>query len=288
MKTLTVISGKGGTGKTTIVSAIHDLIDHAITADCDVDAPNLHLLLEGEPILTADFWGANEAKIDSNRCIECGKCLQACRFGAIGEDFTVSSLLCEGCGACRVVCPAHAVSLGPVVTGTLTLDRTQRGLFAHALLKCGAEGSGKLVTEVRQMGEKNRTNEDWMVIDGAPGIGCAVIASISGADMAVIVTEPTLSGLSDLERILGTTAHFDVPSVVCINKADINGAMSGEIEDFCKESNIPVIGKIPFDKGIYDCLQKKQPLSSYNGPAAVEIRKMWSEIKKRMEGDHVG
>ena len=285
MKILTVISGKGGTGKTTMVSAIHDLIPHAITADCDVDAPNLHLLLATENISTTDYMGAKEAVIDAVACTRCGMCRTACRFGAIDSALKVDPLKCEGCGACRVVCPVGAVTLEAVVTGRVMLDKTQRGLFAHALLHCGAEGSGKLVTEVRHLAEKKRTDEPWMVIDGAPGIGCSVIASITGADSALVVTEPTLSGLSDLTRVLDTTAHFAVPAYVCINKADINAHVSARIADHCQEREIPIIGRIPYDAGIYQCLQQNRPVAQYAGPGGQAIRKMWEDLWKAMEGE---
>jgi MinD superfamily P-loop ATPase len=287
VKILTVISGKGGTGKTTIVSAIHDLIPQAIMADCDVDAPNLHLLLETEKLCEMDYQGAKEAYIDKNICSQCGVCQSVCRFGAI-DEFSVDPLKCEGCGACRVVCSAGAIALEPVVTGRVNLDRTQRGLFAHALLHCGAEGSGKLVTEVRQLGEKHRTSEPWMVIDGAPGIGCSVIASITGADCALVVTEPTLSGLSDLKRVLEVAEHFQVPPYVCINKADINEEVAEQISHYCRGKEIAVIGRIPFDKGIYDCLQQKKPITEYAGPAGREIRTMWQALWKVMNRRDAG
>ena len=284
MKILTVISGKGGTGKTTIVSAIHDFIPNGIVADCDVDAPNLHLLLEAEPLTETMYMGAKEAVIDKDVCRKCGLCRTACRFGAIDAELIIDSLHCEGCGACRVVCTAGAIALVPVMTGRLFLDRTARGLFAHALLNCGAEGSGKLVTEVRQLAEKHQTTEAWLVIDGAPGIGCSVIASITGADFALVVTEPTLSGLSDLVRVLEVAAHFQVPACVCINKADINEEASEQIADYCRHLKIPVIGEIPFDQGFYDYLQQKKSVGQYQGPAGQAIRKMWENLWNLMNG----
>jgi MinD superfamily P-loop ATPase len=181
------------------------------------------------------------------------------------------------------VCRIGAIELEPVVTGSLRLDRTHRGLLAHALLHCGAEGSGKLVTEVRRLAEKHRTEEPWIIIDGSPGIGCSVIASITGADCALAVTEPTPSGLSDLIRVLDTCAHFQVPTYVCINKADINHDIAELITSYCHERGIPVIGRISYDQGIYDCLQQKIPVAEYSGIAGKQIRNIWEELWKNMK-----
>jgi len=284
MKQIVFISGKGGTGKSTLVSSLSILVQDKMLADCDVDAPNLHILLKGEILEKNDYFGAKEAVIDSSICVKCGLCKETCRFNAISDDFEVKPMKCEGCGACVLVCPKDAIRLEEVKTGETFVSGTSRGTFSHALLDIGAEGSGKLVTEVRKNIYNHIRDEKWVLIDGSPGIGCVVIASITGTDAVVAVSEPTKSGQSDLERVLGVAKHFGIPSFVCINKYDLNNEVTSEIENFCTREGIPVIGKIPFDPSIVKALQEfKTPVEAGNSAVTNEIESIWERLKDEMK-----
>ena len=273
MKQLLILSGKGGTGKTTVASAFIRLSAARAYADCDVDAPNLHLVAGWEtPPETADYYGLGKAEIDGDMCIGCDLCRQHCRFGAIDEndgEYTVNSFACEGCGVCEHVCPAGAAAIVPSVDGELRLfvddeidgavdcatcgeanggaDFVADGeVFSTAQLKMGSGNSGLLVTEVKNR-MKERSTADFAIIDGSPGIGCPVIASLSGVDMVLIVAEPSVSGISDMERIIHTAARFGTTIAVCINKYDTNLEKTEEIEWYCREHGLPFVGRIPFD-----------------------------------------
>ncbi len=284
MKQVVFISGKGGTGKSTVVASLSRIVRDKSLADCDVDAPNLHLLLQGIRQNQADFSGAQEAVIEADRCIQCGLCRQACRFDAISEDYTVVSMACEGCGACMLMCPRDAITLTEVKTGQTYVDSTELGMFSHALLDTGAEGSGKLVTEVKKNMQRYQKDETWSLVNGSPGIGCVVIASMTGADAVVVVCEPTQSGKSDLERILGVAAHFGIPAFVCINKYDLNSGITGEIEDFCREIGIPVIGRIPYEPAIMKALQALQtPVEAGLTHITDEISRMWDTLTTALD-----
>ncbi|NCC77489.1 MAG: (4Fe-4S)-binding protein, partial [Clostridia bacterium] len=222
---------------------------------CDVDAPNLHLLLDGTELYQADYSGGKKASIDLDVCMSCGRCREVCRFNAISPAYLVSSMACEGCAACTVVCPVDAIALSDAKTGQTFVHETALGRFAHARLAIGADGSGKLVTQVRRNLSDFQQNEDYVLIDGSPGIGCSVISSITGTDAVVAVAEPTPSGRHDLDRVLSTADHFKVPAYVCINKFDLNPAVSEQIESDCQARNIAVIGKIPFEPLVVDALQ---------------------------------
>lgn len=249
MKQLLILSGKGGTGKTTIASAFIRLAGIKAYADCDVDAPNLHLVMDQEvqPKKT-DYYGLDKAVIHQGRCIQCGLCKENCRFGAIkaNSQFRVDYYGCEGCGVCQFVCPVNAISLQPAVAGELMLYAHDR-VFSTAQLKMGSGNSGLLVTEVKRQMKSVDVGADVAIIDGSPGIGCPVIASLSGVEMALIVAEPSISGISDMERIIKTGENFQVKMAVCINKYDINAQNTARIEAFCKEKGLPLLGKIPFD-----------------------------------------
>lgn len=288
MKQIVFISGKGGTGKSTLVSSLSILVQDKMLADCDVDAPNLHILVKGEKLKKDDYFGAKEAVIDSSLCVKCGLCKETCRFNAISEELEIIPMRCEGCGACTLVCPQEAIRLEEVKTGETFVSGTSRGTFSHALLDIGAEGSGKLVTEVRKNIYNYKKNEKWVLIDGSPGIGCVVIASITGADAVVAVSEPTKSGQSDLERVLGVAKHFGIPAFVCINKYNLNPEVTSEIEDFCRSEGFPVIGKIPFDPSIVKALQEfKTPVEAGNNAVTNEITSIWMKITdevKKLEG----
>jgi MinD superfamily P-loop ATPase len=240
MKQLLILSGKGGTGKTTIASAFIRLSKAKAYADCDVDAPNLHLITEqsSEPRKT-DYYGLPNAEINPVLCIKCDLCRQNCRFDSISVEadkkYKVDPFACEGCGVCEAVCPADAVTLKPAVSGELMLFANEREVFSTAQLKMGSGNSGKLVTEVKKQMKTEAVNTEFAIIDGSPGIGCPVIASISGVDMVLVVAEPSISGISDMERIINTAAKFGTKTVVCINKYDTNIDNTEKIEQFCKK-----------------------------------------------------
>jgi MinD superfamily P-loop ATPase len=284
MKQVVFISGKGGTGKSTLVSSLCVLVNNKAIADCDVDAPNLHILLKGKVLKTSDFSGAKEARIDPELCTSCGLCIETCRFDAIADNFEMKPLKCEGCGACVLVCPTNAIHLEDVKTGETYLSETSRGTFAHALLEIGAEASGKLVTAVRRDISSNLKDEEWTLIDGCPGIGCNVIASITGVDAVVAVAEPTKSGRSDLERVLGVARHFQIPAFVCINKHDLNPKITAEIEKYCVENDFPVIGKLAFDPTIVDALRQLQtPVEAGNKAFTAEVSGIWESLVAEIE-----
>ncbi len=249
MKELLILSGKGGTGKTTLASAFIKLSQVKAYADCDVDAPNLHLVmkLDKEP-LRSDYFGLKKAFINQERCKHCGLCQNYCRFEAISFD-RVNIHACEGCGVCELVCPTGAITLKDNIAGELMLYQNEV-IFSTAQLKMGNGTSGLLVTEVKKEMKKHANEVKFAIIDGSPGIGCPVIASISGVSMIVIVTEPSLSGISDMERIIETAKKFHVKIAVCINKFDTNKMLTQKIESTCKKKSIPVIGKIPYDKAV--------------------------------------
>jgi MinD superfamily P-loop ATPase len=284
MKSIVFISGKGGTGKSTIVASLSLLVQNKIIADCDVDAPDLHLLLGGERLKEEAFYGKKQAVIDASVCVSCGMCAEACRFDAIMEDIRIDAVKCEGCGACSLVCPQNAISLVDVRTGAVYADSTELGMFCHALLDIGGEGSGRLVTEVRKNAHEFSDGEAWALIDGSPGIGCPVIASVTGADAVVAVCEPTKSGLSDLKRVLAVAEHFLIPAFVCINKYDLNTGITSEIEQYCESNGTAVIGRIPFEPAVVKALQSfETPVEAGIGSVVCEIGRLWDELKARLD-----
>lgn len=259
MKQLLILSGKGGTGKTTIASAFIRLSDAKVYADCDVDAPNLHLILgqDSKPVRTA-FYGLPKAAIDSALCIRCGRCKEVCRFDAIIEspDFRVDEFSCEGCGVCAAVCTAGAISLNPAIAGELILYSDRDRVFSTAQLKMGSGTSGKLVTEVKKQMKTASNDANLAIIDGSPGIGCPVISSLSGVDMVLVVAEPSISGISDMERIIKTARMFQTEVTVCINKYDTNLENTKRIEAFCKREKLSFVGRIPFDPDAVKAINK--------------------------------
>lgn len=285
MKQVVFVSGKGGTGKSTVVASLNILVGDKMLADCDVDAPNLHLLLGGKRLEENDFFGADRAAIDPALCVRCGLCREACRFEAVDERFQVDGMRCEGCGACLLACPRGAITLSEVKTGETYLDDTSGGTFSHALLDVGAEGSGKLVTEVKRNLEASRKGEAWALVDGSPGIGCVVIASISGADAVVAVCEPTQSGRSDLERVLAVARHFGIPAFVCVNKYDLNPEVTDGIRRFCEDNRFPLIGQIPFDPQVMRSLQAfKTPVDAGLRNVSDEIMNIWNNLVRQLNG----
>lgn len=273
MKKILILSGKGGTGKTTLSSSLIRLLDARAYADCDVDAPNLHLVMdeENEPV-KSDFRGLPTAYIDPARCISCDLCRQNCRFDAITSygSYIVNNHACEGCKVCTLVCPADAIKMVPRVTGCLSLYKNDH-VFSTAELRMGSGNSGLLVTEVKKNLYKNSKDAELAIIDGSPGIGCPVIASISGVDLVILVTEPTISGFSDMERIIKTSEGFPAKVAVCINKYDLHLKNTEKIIEYCKGKGIPFIGMIPFDKDAPSLINQSETLSDKEGPAKDSI-----------------
>lgn len=294
-KEITIISGKGGTGKTTVTASFAVLARNSVLADNDVDAADLHLLLAPRVREAHPFIGGQKAEIDSNKCIGCGKCASACRFNAIrfdgpandivGLTYRIDPFACEGCGFCGIICPIGAVRSEKAVTGQWFVSSTEYGPMIHARLGIAEENSGRLVTQVRnraaQMADELRLEK--ILGDGPPGTGCPVIASVSGTDMALIVTEPTVSGVHDMERVLQLAAHFRVPALVIINKADINAEQTEHIVRIAEQHGSRVIGRIPFDRKVNDALMAGKTVVEYGESAAAEaVRNIWEEVRREL------
>ncbi len=282
LKQITIVSGKGGTGKTTITASFAALAHDAAIADCDVDAATLHLLLHPQIIKTHEFEGSKLAIIDKAKCIECTLCRGACRFAAINDDLQIDPFLCEGCGVCVVVCPERAVMLQERTSGYAFISKTKYGSMSHARLNPGEANSGKLVTLVRhnakQIAEKE--NRKLILIDGSPGVGCPVIASISGVDAGLALAEPTMSGIHDLKRALRLLNHFQVTPYVCINMYDINKENAEKIVKFCNKNEVEVVGRIPFDPIVTEAMVAGKTVIEYSPESAVsrEIENVWKKI----------
>ncbi|HZK26602.1 MAG TPA: ATP-binding protein [Thermoclostridium sp.] len=278
MKQLLILSGKGGTGKTTIASAFIKLADAKAYADCDVDAPNLHLITEWntEPIKT-DYYGLPKAKIDEELCTRCDLCRQNCRFDAISVDekYKVDPFACEGCSVCEYVCPVEAITMIPAVAGELMLYSDGEKAFSTAQLKMGSGTSGMLVTEVKKQMKSAAVDARLAIIDGSPGIGCPVIASLSGVDMVLIVAEPSISGISDMERIVNTAAKFGTKTAVCINKYDTNIENANKIEEFCKKQGLPFIGRIPFDFNAVKAINNGQTIVDIDCTSGTAVKEVY-------------
>ncbi|MDF0593890.1 ATP-binding protein [Methanotrichaceae archaeon M04Ac] len=284
MKQLVVISGKGGTGKTTMAASLASLArGEMVVADCDVDAPDLHLLLQPQVRETIDFLGLQAAVIDPGKCTNCGECEKACRFDAIC-DFAVDPAACEGCRVCTIVCPSEAVTMVDRVSGHAFVSDTRFGTMVHAELLPGEEASGKLVAMVRKLASKaaEREDKELVIIDGSPGIGCPVIASITGTDLALVMTEPSISGVHDLERILAVTEHFGVEALVAVNKHDLNPDMTEEIGELCRDLGVDLVGRLPFDPGVVGAMVQGKTLVEVEGPVGDAIREVWSRIRMKL------
>lgn len=278
MKQLLILSGKGGTGKTTVAGAFIHLSHAKAYADCDVDAPNLHLILKRNEIpKQSDFYGMAKAKINTDLCVYCGKCQQNCRFDAISSDiyYEVEPFACEGCGVCEAVCSSGAISLYPHNAGKLKLYTGDDTIFSTATLNMGSGTSGKLVTEVKKQLKANAGNAELTIIDGSPGIGCPVIASISGVDLVLIVSEPSLSGISDMERIVETAQKFGTKTAVCINKYDTNKENSQKIIAFCNDHNLPFVGTIPFDMAAVKAINNAKSIVEVDCPAGNAAKEVY-------------
>lgn len=276
---LVILSGKGGTGKTTIATALSELATDVVRIDCDVDAPNFYLFYDGNDIEKTTFVGGKKAFIDGMLCIKCGKCEKVCKFDAIA-NCAVNSFLCEGCGACTLVCSQNSIKLSDNKTADIFITELNDGMISRAEMEIGSDGSGKLITHLRKNGRKFSNGEKLTIIDGSPGIGCAVISSITGAEMVLIVTEPTKSGIEDLMRVVALCEHFGILIMVCINKYDINLDMTIEIENFIDEKKLTLVGKIPFDDIVMKSINELKPITFYKDSIAKKsIEAMWDNIK---------
>jgi MinD superfamily P-loop ATPase len=282
VKQLTILSGKGGTGKTTLTASFAALAHNIVVADCDVDAPDLHLLLQPQIMKTQQFIGPKLAVIDKTKCVECGLCREACRFDAIDDALEVDPILCEGCGVCVVVCPEEAITLKKRISGQAYISKTRYGTMSHARLTPGEANSGKLVTLVRhnarQIAEKE--NRELILIDGPPGIGCPLIASVTGVDVGFVVTEPTVSGIHDLQRALQLLQHFHIPPFVYVNKYDVNTENTEKIIEFCEENGVKVAGKIPFDLIVTEAMVNGKTIIEHSPRSEVSrgIETVWDKM----------
>ena len=297
MKQLVILSGKGGTGKTTVAAALAHLSSREfsiVLADADVDAANLELVLDPAKRETQDFTGSKSAVIDPIKCTACGACYDVCRFEAIipgDEAYRVDSLACEGCAACFYQCPEEAIQMEEQRDGQWFCSTTRFGPLFHAHLFAGQENSGKLVTLVKQQARLlgQDTGAALLLVDGPPGIGCPVIAASAGADLALHVVEPTVSGVHDLERVMATTDHFGVPSLVAINKADLNPARSDGIAASCAQRGVELVGRIPYDTIVTEAMVQGQPVTAHtDGPVTEALRSVWAQVREQLFPDGAG
>jgi len=287
MKQILIISGKGGTGKTMLSGCFSVLAENKIIVDADVDAANLHLLLHPQIKEEYEFIGGKIAKIDKDKCVECGTCREVCRFEAISEDFIINPVFCEGCTICSYFCDVEAIILEDRISGKYFISETKYGPLVHARLGIAQENSGKLVAKLREIAKEmaEKENRDYVIIDGPPGVGCPVMASMTGVDLVIAVTEPTLSGLHDLERVIDLSKHFKVPVKVVINKFDLNASMSSQIESTLKEKGVEVIGKIPFSEDILKSVKLEMPFIEYakkykkSEEISEIIEDLWNKVK---------
>lgn len=294
MKQFVILSGKGGTGKTSIAAAFAHLAHsdsiRAVLADADVDAANLELVLSPHVLEQHEFMGGNVAWIDPEKCESCGLCEQVCRFDAIAlkqGDYQVDPIACDGCAACVHQCPVNAIKMELQLAGYWFRSDSRYGPLFHAELRPAQENSGKLVTLVKQQARLLAMDEQYplIIVDGPPGIGCPVISAVSGANMAIVIAEPTISGVHDMERALEMTRHFHVPAVVCINKADIFLDGAAQIEEYCQRQNVEVMGRIPFDSTVTEAMVRGESVTAFRpmSPASISIRQIWQNIVKMLQ-----
>jgi MinD superfamily P-loop ATPase len=286
MKELIVISGKGGTGKTSLMAAFASLAKNKVLCDADVDAADLHLIMDPEVRKRHDFQSGHTAVIDQDKCTDCGVCLDLCRWDAISNDFEVNPIECEGCGVCVHFCPEKAIDFPENTCGEWYISDTRLGPMVHARLGIAEENSGKLVTLVRQEARKlgEERNLELILSDGPPGVGCPVIASIGGASAVLIVTEPSVSGQHDMVRVAQLADHFRVPAMICVNKFDLNLELTRDIENFAKEKGLSCLGRIPFDPIFINAMVQAQTIFEYNTESKVgqAIKEIWRRLADRM------
>jgi MinD superfamily P-loop ATPase len=277
MREIVVLSGKGGTGKTTLVGVLAALQEDAVLADTDVDAANLHLLLSPKILEKEPFYGSKAPVIDWLKCTDCGICTELCRFDAI-RDGEVDEIACEGCGVCFHACTAGAITLKDVLSGHVYTTDTPYGPFIYAELLVAQENSGKLVIRVKEKARQTaeKQGKAWLVVDGPPGIGCPAIASIAGADLLLVVTEPSAAGFHDLIRVMGLAQHFRTRAAVCVNKASLDEEITLEMENYCRKEGVPFLGRIPFAKGVVSAQLKRKPgMKDEAGRAEEAMREVW-------------
>lgn len=284
---MVIISGKGGTGKTSLMAALASLAERKVLCDADVDAADLHLIMNPNVIRQTEFQSGNTAVINAEHCTECGLCRRLCRWNAISDDYKVNPIDCEGCGVCVWFCPENAIDFPQNTCGEWFVSDTRFGPMVHARLGIAEENSGKLVTLVRREAAKlaEKKGLDLILTDGPPGVGCPVIASIGGADAVLIVTEPTVSGIHDMERTVDLAAHFKVPALVCINKFDLNLELTREVETYAVENNIACVGRIAYDPIFTRAMVDAQNIFECSNGAQVkrEVNAVWQRIKKMLE-----
>ncbi|WP_136809761.1 4Fe-4S binding protein [Desulfosediminicola flagellatus] len=282
MKEIVVISGKGGTGKTSLTASFASLAGKCVVCDADVDGADLHLLLQPRTKTRTDFMGGGLAVINGETCTECDRCRELCRFGAISENYVVDRFKCEGCGVCVDLCPEQAIDFPIQKCGEWYSCTTRIGPMVHARLGAAEENSGKLVNLVRKEARKiaEETGNDLLITDGPPGIGCPVIAAIGGATVLVVIVEPTLSGLHDMSRVIDLAAHFRVPAMVCVNKFDLNLEMTETIEEHARSRNLMLLGRIPFDPVFVQAMVQGQNIIEYadDSKTAESVREVWNNI----------
>ncbi|MFO7952736.1 MAG: ATP-binding protein [Bacillota bacterium] len=285
MKKITVISGKGGTGKTSLVGAFASLAGgDVVLVDGDVDAANLSLITGSDLLETHEFYASKVADIDREKCNSCGLCLDLCRFEAISKDYLVDPVNCEGCSFCAHACPEGAINMREKTSGQWYVSDTNYGTLVHARLGIAEENSGKLVTTIRNRGQEvaEAFGKKYLLIDGPPGIGCPVIASLAGVDKTLIVTEPSVSGIHDLERVIALCRHFEVSAAVCINRYDLAETQTARIEDYCCKEGIPLAGKLPFNRSFVEAMVQGKPVTEgINGTLFKEISIVWEKFLKK-------
>lgn len=296
MKELVVISGKGGTGKTSLIASFAALAKPAVVADCDVDAADLHLVLGPQIKRREDFVGGSKARINAELCMAHGQCRELCRFGAIELDgpanervpqtCRIEPLACEGCGVCVDHCPKHAIAFEPVVCGQWFISQTRCGPMVHAQLGVAAENSGKLVTHLRRTAQQLAAEHrlELILCDGSPGIGCPVIASLTAASLALFVVEPTVSGVHDFRRVAELARQLGVPGMLAVNKADLNDAMAAQLEALARQFGMSVAGRVPYDPAVTRAqVARRAVVEVSDGPAAAAIRRVWAEVSQCLQ-----